>query len=85
MLIQTKRFRSNYLKLSAEGVEPVKVELDTGYFPLEEGMSVQAKKSASNINKGFFCVYTTKENVPKVENLGVKFFDFLRRNYKRAT
>lgn len=85
MLIQTKRFRSNYLKLSAEGGEPVKVELDTGYFPLEEVMSVQAKKSASNINKDFFCVYTTRENVQKVENLGVKFFDFLRRNYKRAT
>lgn len=83
MLIQTKRFRSNYLKLSGEG-EPVKVELDTGYFPLEEVMSVQAKESAANIDKNFFCVYTTKENIQKGEALGAKFFECLRCNYHRA-
>lgn len=83
MLIQTKRFRSSYLKLRAEG-EPVKVELDTGYFPLEEVMSVQAKESAANIDKDFFCVYTTKKNIQSQKDLGVKFFDCLRRNYRRA-
>lgn len=84
MLAQTKRFRSNYWKIGAQA-EPVMVELDLGYFPLEEVMSVQAKQTAENMSKDFFYVYTTRKNIQARENLSVKFFDCLRRGYRRQT
>ena len=83
LLAQTKRFHSNYRKVSS-ATEPVMVELDSGYFPLEEVMSIQAKETAKNMSKDFFYVYTTQRNIQAQKNLGVKFFDCLRRNYHRA-
>jgi len=83
MLVQTKRFRSSYQKLRTES-EPIMVELDTDYYPLDEVMSVQAKETAANMNKDFFCVYTTEANIKGHKNLAVKFFDCLRRNYQKA-
>lgn len=84
MLALTKRFRSNYWKVSSQE-EPVMVELDSGYFSLGDVMSVQAKQTAQSMSKDFFYVYTTQENTRGQKDLGIKFFDCLRRNYHRLT
>ena len=52
--------------------------------PLHEIMSLQARETNSHQDKTFFYVYTTNNNVKGQENLGQKFFDCLRRNYKRG-
>lgn len=81
MLVQAKGFRSSYQKLKNES-GPIMVELDTGYYPLEEVMSVQAKEVTQKSNN-FFCVYTTKRNIQSGRDLAKKFFDCLRRHYRR--
>lgn len=82
MLVQAKGFRSSYQKLKSEAAVPIMVGLDTGYYPLEKVLSVQAKEVVEKTNN-FFCVYTTKQNLQQGTDLAKKFFDCLRRHYRR--
>lgn len=82
MLVQAKGFRSSYQKLKTEAAVPIMVGLDTGYYPLEKVLSVQAKEVVEKTNN-FFCVYTTERNLQQGTDLAKKFFDCLRRYYRR--
>ena len=81
VLILSGRFKTNYRKIDTESVM---IQLETEYVPLHEIMSLQARETNSHQDKTFFYVYTTNNNVKGQENLGQKFFDCLRRNYKRG-
>lgn len=78
-IILSNQFKTSYRKIQKGAIN---VELDTGFVSLDKIMSVHAKEVE---DKKFFYVYTTKNNVDTQLNLGIKFFDSLRRNYKKAT
>lgn len=81
ILIFTNKFQTAYKKL---GIKETYIQLESGVVPLEEVLSVRAKDVAYDANRALFYVYTAAENVKDDTNLGSKFIDFLRRNYKLA-
>ena len=81
ILIFTNKFQSAYKKV---GIKETYVQLESGVVLLEEVLSVRAKEAAHDANKTLFYVYTAAENVQNDPNLGAKFIDFLRRNYRLA-
>lgn len=79
ILIFTNKFQSAYKKI---GVKETYIQLESGVVLLEEVLSVRAKEVTNDPNRTLFYVYTATENINDELNLGNKFIDFLRRNYR---
>jgi HD superfamily phosphohydrolase len=78
--ITAKKFQSAYKKLT---INEIKIELSpNNVVPLESVVFVKGKEIASrDANPNLFYVYTTKDNLEKVSELGYHFIDFVRKNY----
>lgn len=80
VVLFTRKFQSAYKK---DGLNQMKLELETGLVPIKDVLSVQAKEASQQTNSNLFYVYTTESNLRRQSDLGKNFIDCLRRQYKR--
>ena len=62
----------------------MKIELETGLVPLNDVISVQAKGASQSSKLDLFYVYTTAQNIGNRVDIGKRFIDCLRRNYRSS-
>lgn len=82
VVLFTRKFQTAYRKTG--DLDNMKIELETGLVPLNDVISVQAKGASQSSKLDLFYVYTTAQNIGNRVDIGKRFIDCLRRNYRSS-